>query len=266
MAFLNDITLGQYYPGNSLLHRLDPRSKLCVGLILMTGLLLTHKLSLTLFFLGICLFGLTISGIPAQRILRNLKPFFWLFLITLAIHLLTTKGHEVIRIPLIGVGVTKEGFLNGLSYSLRLGLLVIFATFLTMTTAPIELTDGLEKIFSPLRRFKVPVHEFVLMMTLSLRFLPILILEAQKIKNAQLSRGVSLDGNLLQRVKNIAPMILPLFVSAIRRAEELAVAMEARHYVGGDGRTSFRKLQFEQRDFGMIAFAIAAFCAIVLWK
>ncbi len=263
---LKDITLGQYFPGNSFLHRLDPRSKLFASLIFMTCLLLSQELFLFLLLTGVCLLGFYLSEIPLSRILKNLKPFFWLFLITFCIHLFTTKGHEINRISFLGFGLSEEGLLNGLSYSLRLGLLIVFAAFLTMTTPPIEITDSLEKLFSPLKRFKVPVHEFVLMMTLSLRFLPLLILEAERIKNAQLSRGVSLEGNLLQRVKNIVPMILPLFISAIRRAEDLAVAMEARHYVGGEGRTSFRKLRFRKGDFGMLAFSSLTFFGVVLLK
>lgn len=261
---LKDITLGQYYPGNSFLHRLDPRSKLLTSLIFMTCLLLSNKLFLLLVLLGVSVSGVYFSGIPFVRMLKNLRPFFWLFLITFLIHLFTTQGRELIRIPILGFSLSEEGFVNGVSYSLRLGLLIVFAGFLTMTTAPIELTDSLEKLLSPLKRFKVRVHEFALMMTLSLRFLPILILEAERIKNAQLSRGASLEGNLLRRVKNIVPMILPLFVSAIRRAEDLAVAMEARHYVGGEGRTSFRKLQFRRGDFGLLAFSMVALLAIVV--
>jgi len=263
---LKDITLGQYFPGNSFLHRLDPRSKLFASLIFMTCLLLSQKFFLFLLLAGICVLGLYLSEIPLSRMLKNLKPFFWLFLITFLIHLFTTPGKEFIHISIWGFSLSEEGFVNGLTYSLRLGLLIIFAAFLTMTTPPIEITDSLEKLFSPLKRFKVPVHEFVLMVTLSLRFLPLLILEADRIKNAQLSRGVSLEGNLLQRIKNIVPMILPLFISAIRRAEDLAVAMEARHYIGGEGRTSFRKLRFRRGDFGMLAFAGLACLGVVVLK
>lgn len=257
MAFLRDITLGQYYPADSFLHRLDPRSKLLASLIFMTCLLLPVRLNSILLQAGICVLGFYFSRIPAKMIIRNLKPFLWLFLITFGIHLFTTKGNAVVSIPFFGIKATEQGLLNGISYSIRLSLLIIFAALLTMTTAPIELTDSLDKLLSPLKRFRLPVHEFVLMITLALRFLPILIREAERIKNAQLSRGASLEGSLLQRVKNIVPMILPLFISAIRRAEDLAVAMEARHYVGGEGRTSYRKLAFSGGDYSLLAFSLA---------
>lgn len=264
MAFLTDITLGQYYPGNSFLHRLDPRSKLLASLLFMTCLLLSNNWTLLGLHTGVCLLGIYFSKIPIQIILKNLKPFFWLFLITFAIHGLTTKGTALVDVPLLGLTVTQEGVFHGFSYSFRLALLIIFAALLTLTTEPIELTDSLEKLFAPLNRFKVPVHEFGLMMTLSLRFLPILLREGERIKNAQLSRGISLEGNIIRRVRNIAPMVLPLLVSAIRRAEDLAVAMEARHYVGGGQRTCFQKLEFGKRDVCLALFATTFLLGFVL--
>lgn len=255
MAFLNDITLGQYYPGSSFLHRLDPRSKLLASLFFMTCLLFSNNWSLLLLYAGVCILGFYFSKLPLEIILKNLKPFFWLFLITFGIHVLTTTGTTLLEIPIIGVTLTREGAFNGFSYAFRLALLIVFAAFLTLTTEPIELTDSLEKLLSPLKRFSVPVHEMSLMMTLSLRFLPILLREGERIKNAQLSRGISLEGNIVQRVRNVVPMVLPLLVSAIRRAEDLAVAMEARHYVGGEQRTSYHKLAFGRQDlwFGLFS-------------
>lgn len=266
MGFLNDITLGQYCPGNSFLHTLDPRSKLIASLLFMTGLLLSNSISLILLLGGICVVGIYFSEMPIKIISKNLKPFFWLFLITFAIHLLTTKGETILTVPFLGLSVTEEGFFNGITYSLRIVFLITFAALLSLTTAPIELTDSLERLFSPLKKLKVPVHEFALMMTLSLRFIPILIQEAERIKNAQLSRGVSLQGSLPRRVKNIIPMILPLFISAFRRAEDLAVAMEARHYVGGEGRTNYRRLVFKRADFGLLIFSGAILSGIVLFR
>ncbi|MFQ5824847.1 MAG: energy-coupling factor transporter transmembrane component T family protein [bacterium] len=266
MGFLNDITLGQYYPGNSILHQLDPRSKLISSLFFMTSLLLSNKLSLILLLGGMCIFSIYFAKLPVKIISKNLKPFFWLFLITFIIHLLTTKGKTIFGVPFLDLKITEQGLINGATYSIRLAFLIIFAALLTLTTAPIELTDSLERLFSPLKRFNIPVHEFTLMMSLSLRFIPILIQEAERIKNAQLSRGASLEGSLLQRVKNIIPMILPLFISAFRRAEELAVAMEARHYISGEGRTSYRQLVFKRGDFGLLIFSGAFLGGILLFR
>lgn len=255
MGFLNDITLGQYYPGKSFLHRLDPRSKIITSLIFTTCLILANEIWLILLLGIICLIGLYLADIPLSIIGRNLKPFYWLFLITFVIHLFTTEGRILVNFGILNITVTEQGLLNGISYSTRLAVLIVFAALLTMTTSPIDITDSLEKMLAPLKSFKVPVHEFTLMITLSLRFIPILLREAERIQNAQLSRGASLEGNLIQRVKNIIPMVLPLFISAFRRADELAQAMEARVYVGGHGRTNYQHLVFKRGDFVLLAFS-----------
>lgn len=262
MAFINDITLGRYYPGDSILHDLDPRSKLLASLLLMLSLFISINLWSLLLLFVICVLGFQVSGIPFSMASRNLKPFFWLFLITFLIHVLTTRGTVLYTLPLLNWTITSEGMTNGMLYSIRLGVLIIIAALLTMTTAPIELTDSLEKLFSPLKRLKVPVHEFALMMTLALRFVPILLREAERIRNAQLSRGLSLEGNLMRRIRNIVPMILPLMVAAIRRADELAVAMEARNYAGGSGRTTYRKLGFAPHDYALLAGTMVCVCGV----
>ncbi|MFQ5753192.1 MAG: energy-coupling factor transporter transmembrane component T family protein [bacterium] len=262
MAFLNDITLGQYYPGDSFLHRLDPRSKLLASLIFMTCLLLSNDLYLILIQAGLFLLAMYFSKIPYKVVLKNLKWFFWLFLITFCIHVLDLD--IISTLPFLSFKISEHGLIIGLSYTIRLALFIVFASLLTLTTTPIELTDSLEKLFSSLKQLKLPVHEFALMMTLTIRFIPILIREAERIKNAQLSRGASLEGRLLQRIKNIIPMLLPLFISAIRRADDLAVAMEARHYIGGEGRTNYHQLVFKSADFGLVIFSGAFLCGIVL--
>jgi energy-coupling factor transport system permease protein len=266
MAFLNDITLGQYYPGRSFLHALDPRSKLLASLILMTGLLVSNQIVLVLLFVGIAGAAVLCSGMPSLLILKNLKPFVWLFLFTFGFHLLATAGESFVELPVVGISLTIEGLFNGVLYTARLVLFLVFAALLTMTTAPIELTDSLEKLLAPLKRFKFPVHDFAIMLTLSLRFLPILIREAERIKNAQLSRGATLEGNIVVKIKNISPMVLPLFISAIRRAEDLAVAMEARCYVSGGSRSSFRQMMFAGRDFAVVLIAVSSLMTVVLAK
>ncbi|MFQ5639674.1 MAG: energy-coupling factor transporter transmembrane component T family protein [bacterium] len=253
MALLNDITFGQYFPSDSVLHRLDPRSKLLTCLVVTTCLMMSRYL----YWIGIqvflCLVAMGVSKIPFKFFAKNLKLFLWLFLITFSIHFMNI--HLLGTAPFIRIDLTEQGFFNGIVYTVRLVLLITLASLLTMTTTPMELTESLEKALSPLKRFKIPVHEFAFMATLALRFIPILLREAQIIKNAQISRGLSLEGSMLQRIRNMIPMIIPLFVSAIRRADDLAVAMEARHYSGGRGRTSFHKLELKQADWLLMLFA-----------
>lgn len=252
MSMLTDITLGQYFPIDSFIHRLDPRTKILVIFIGMTGLLFMHQL------IGLCVaaffifLGIRASRLPVSLVFKNLRPFLWLFLITFFIHIFFSEGLAVVKIPYTNINISKEGIINGFSYSLRLALLITFAALLTLTTSPIEITDALETMFAPLKRFKLPVHELIMMMTLSLRFIPTLIMEAEKLQKAQISRGVSFRGNIIRRVKNIIPLILPLFLSVFRRADELAIAMDARCYTGGDGRTRFKELVFKKNDYYML--------------
>lgn len=264
MAFLNDITLGQYFPGSSMVHRLDPRTKLIALMLLMTSLLASSLWSVMLIFMVVTAIAIVWSTIPMSLILKNLRPFIWLFGITIMVHLFWTPGRIAIILPVLGATITHEGLQNGLVYSVRLALLVLFAALLTLSTSPIELTDALEKLFSPLKRFKVPTHEIVMMLTLSLRFIPTLLEEAQRIKNAQISRGATFEGNLVKRMRSVVPLILPLFVSAFRRADELALAMDSRCYNGGNGRTSFKRLQFQRADYIVLAFAVALF-SVTIW-
>ena len=228
----------------------------------MTSLLISTKLSLILLQSAAVLVTIWLTKIPMTMIAKSLKWFLWLFLITFAIHVLEVSIGSVF--PFLSFGVRAAGIMNGAIYTLRLGLLIVTASLLTLTTSPIELTDSLERLFSPLKRLRVPVHELALMMTLSLRFIPILIREAERIKNAQLSRGASLEGNLLQRIRNLVPMLLPLFISAIRRADDLAVAMEARCYAGGEGRTCFHRFAFGVGDVGLLLFSGAWFFGILV--
>lgn len=256
MAIFQDFTLGQYYPGHSFLHNLDPRTKLLASILLMTSLLLASNYTFVLGIVAVCALGICMSQIPGHFFLKNLRPFVWLFIITFLIHALTTPGTALITAPFVAVSVTEQGLWSAGVYTIRLGLLIITAALLTLTTAPIDLTDGLERLLSPLKRIRVPVHEFVLMVTLSLRFLPILLQEAQRLRNAQVSRGASFEGNLMNRIKNIVPMIVPLFISALRRADELAIAMEARNYAGGSGRTVYRKLKMTLKDYSVLTGAV----------
>jgi energy-coupling factor transport system permease protein len=256
MAFLNDISLGQYFPQDSFFHRLDPRTKLIAVLCLMTGLLISFKPAVLLLFVLMTAVMVWSSRLPVLLVLRNLRPFIWLFLFTLLVHVFWTDGKVIAHVPFIHAAITAEGISLGVIYSIRLALLIVIAALLTLSTSPVELTDALERLLNPLRRFRAPVHEIVMMLTLSLRFIPTLLEEAQRIKNAQLSRGVSFDGRLLQRAKNVVPLILPLFFSAFRRVDELAMAMDSRCYTGGEGRTSFRRLTFKTADYAVLCLSL----------
>ena len=256
MTLLNDISLGQYYPKNSFIHGLDPRTKLVAIMLLMTSLMLSDKPIILTGYLFFSVIIVAISQIPLSIVFRNLKPFIWLFIITLFIHILWTPGHIVATIPILNLDLTIEGIKFGLAYSLRLALLIVLAAILTLSTSPIELTDALEKLFSPLKRVRIPTHEIVLMLTLSLRFIPTLMEEAQRLKNAQISRGATFEGNIIKRIQNLIPLILPLFIAAFRRADDLALAMDSRCYTGGEGRTTFKHLTFKIHDYIVLGFCV----------
>ena len=251
MAAINDITLGQYIPGDSFIYQLDPRTKLIAAILFMTSLLVSLDPVVLMIFLVLSILIVKYSGLPVKLVFRNLRPFLWLFGLTLFIHMVWTTGQPVVELPGL-VTVTREGIQLGLIYALRLGLLILFAAVLTLSTSPIELTDALDVMMSPLKRLKLPVHEIVLMLTLSLRFIPTLLQEAQRIRNAQISRGASFEGSLKKKVQSIIPIILPLFISAFRRADELALAMDARCYSGGEGRTCYQRLEFAGKDYAVL--------------
>ena len=256
MAFLTDISLGQYYPGDSFVHRLDPRTKLISILCFMTALLLSLEPLVLIGFAILTMIIIKSSQLPVALVLRNIRPFIWLFFLTVVVHLFWTSGRVIATLPLVNVDITQQGLFLGLIYSVRLMLLIISAALLTLTTSPIELTDALEKMIDPLKRFRIPTHEIVLMLTLSLRFIPTLLEEAQRLKNAQVSRGATFDGHLFQRIKSIVPLILPLFISAFRRADDLALAMDSRCYTGGEGRTSFRQLKYKMADYFVLTLVV----------
>ena len=244
---LNDITLGQYIPSNSLIHRLDPRTKIIGLLLYISGIFIVESY-LAYAFLGA--FGITVvklSEVPIKMILKSLKPLWFIVLFTALIHLFVTPGT-----PIMTVGsftMTWEGLDQGLLMGIRLLLLMSFATLLTYTTSPIALTDAIERLLKPLSRFGVPAHELAMMMTIALRFIPTLIDETDRIMKAQRSRGADFSsGSLLRRVRCLIPLLVPLFISAFRRADELAVAMEARCYRGGDHRTRMRTLEYTSLD------------------
>ena len=245
---LSDITIGQYYPGRSLLHRLDPRVKILLLLLLMVEIFIFSNW----FAYGalILLTGLLMlaSGVPVLVLLKSIRPLLWIIVLTFIIHLLGTPGEEVAKLgPVV---ITQEGISRGTFICLRLVLLILLSSLLTFTTSPVKLTDAMEALLSPFRRFGVPAHELAMMMTIALRFVPTLIEETDRIMKAQQARGVDFSsGGLATRIKAAVPIMVPLFLSAFRRADELALAMEARCYRGGVGRTQMKALTVTRLDY-----------------
>lgn len=257
---LTDITLGQYYPGRSFLHQMDPRAKILCTMIFICAIFLASDLWTYLLVTAFIGAAIAVSGVPAKMVWKAVKPLWVILLFTLLIHVLTTKGTEIFSWGWITV--SEEGVRNGVLMTLRLVYLIAFSSLLTYTTSPIVLTDGIEALLSPFKKIGVPAHELAMMMTIALRFIPTLLEETDRIMKAQASRGADFStGNLWQRAKSMVPLLVPLFISAFRRADDLATAMEARCYRGGEGRTKMRELRYTWRDsaaFGAVLLVTAA--------
>ena len=251
---IRDITIGQYYPSNSKLHRLDPRVKIMCTLIYLISLFLFQNIGgyiiATLFLATV----IRISKVPFKFIVKGLKAVVMLLMITVLFNLFLTKTGTIIFSAWI-FKVTDEGLRIAVFMSIRLIYLILGSSLMTFTTTPNALTDGIEKLLWPFQKIKLPVHEIAMMMSIALRFIPILLEETDKIMKAQLARGADLEsGNVIQKAKAMIPILVPLFVSAFRRANDLAMAMEARCYRGGEGRTKMKPLVYERKDY--IAYAI----------
>lgn len=244
---IRDITIGQYYPVDSVIHRLDPRTKLFGTLIFIISLFFADNIWCYLAA-TVCLMGaVKLSKVPFRFIVRGLKAIVVLLIISVSFNLFLTDGRVLVRLGFLKI--TEEGLALALFMGLRLLYLVIGSSIMTLTTTPNELTDGLEKSLGFLNRIHVPVHEISMMMSIALRFIPILIEETDKIMKAQMARGADFEsGNLIERAKSMIPLLVPLFVSAFRRASDLAMAMEARCYRGGEGRTKMKPLHYASRD------------------
>ena len=262
---LTDITLGQYYPGNSYLHRMDPRAKILCTMIFIVAIFLANNpwsyLLVTAFTLG----TIAISGVPASLIWKAIKPLWIILVFTMGIHILTTPGTELFSWKFIHI--SEEGVRNGVMMTLRLVFLIAFSSLLTYTTSPISLTDGIEALLRPFKKIGVPAHELAMMMTIALRFISTLLEETDRIMKAQSSRGADfVNGNLWQRAKAMVPLLVPLFISAFRRADDLATAMEARCYRGGEGRTKMHELKYTWRDRnGFIAVILVTAALLALY-
>ena len=252
---LKDITLGQFFPGSTFIHRLDPRTKLVLTIVYIAALFVAKDVISYAVMVAFLVTVIIVSRIKLRVMLKGLKPLIIIITITALLNLFYTKGEELCSFWIFTI--TKEGIRAAIFMILRITMLVMGTFLLTYTTSPIALTDGLERLLNPLKKIKVPVHELAMMMSIALRFIPTLIEETDKIMSAQKARGAELDtGGLLKKIKAMVPILVPLFVSAFRRADELAVAMECRCYHGGDGRTRLKVLRMSGQD--VIAFAVGA--------
>lgn len=244
---IRDITLGQYYPADSVIHKLDPRVKLIGTMIFIISLFLFKNifgyLIATLFLVS----SIKASKVPFQFLVKGLKSIMVLLMITVVVNLFFTPGKNIIGFWIFSI--TEEGLKIAVFMAVRLTYLIIGSSIMTLTTTPNNLTDGLEKLLNPLNKIKVPVHEVSMMMSIALRFIPILLEETDKIMKAQIARGADFEsGNLIKKAKSLVPLLVPLFVSAFRRANDLAMAMEARCYKGGAGRTKMKPLMYNKID------------------
>lgn len=244
---LREITLGQYYPADSVIHKLDPRVKLAGTLIYLITLFAFRSVgayAVATIFLAALIY---LSKVPPKFMFRGLKSIIFLLLFTAVFNLFLVPGNVVFQVWKIKI--TDKGIETAAFMAIRLVYLIVGSSLMTLTTTPNDLTDGLEKAMSPLKVIRVPVHEIAMMMSIALRFIPILMEETDKIMKAQMARGADFDsGNLIQKAKNMIPLLVPLFISAFRRADDLAMAMEARGYHGGEGRTKMKPLVYQKRD------------------
>ncbi len=260
---LKDITLGQYFPGKSVIHRLDPRTKLIFLIVYIVALFTADSwISYGIMF-GFLSFCVGISKIPVKSIVRGMKPLVMVLVFTGILNLLFTAG-ETVLVRFWKITITLEGIVRAVFMVARILMLISGTFLLTYTTSPIALTDGLESLLGPLKKLHLPVHELAMMMCIALRFIPTLIEETDKIMSAQKARGADFEnGSLMQRVKALVPILVPLFISAFRRADELATAMECRCYQGGDGRTKMKLLRYKLWDYK--AFGVAALLLAVVF-
>ena len=255
---LKDITLGQYFPGHSLIHRFDPRGKIIFTVIYIVAIFLCNSLLSYGIALAVLLILIAISKVPFQSFRKGMKPVIFLVIFTALLNLFYTSDGTVLWSYGI-LTIRRAGFMVA-----RILMLIACTLLLTYTTSPITLTDGLERLLRPLKKVGFPVHELSMIMSIALRFIPTLIQETDKIISAQKARGADFDtGGLVQKAKALIPILIPLFISSFRRAEELAVAMECRCYHGDDGRTSLRQLVMHGRDWGLVVFSLALCAGIV---
>ena len=263
---LRDITIGQYYPADSVIHKLDPRVKLMAALLYIISLFTFRGVAGFILVSIFLVFMIRLSKVPFSYMVKGLKAIVILMVITAAFNLFLTPGENIL-VHFWIFTITMEGVKNAAFMLVRLIYLIVGTSIMTLTTTPNQLTDGLEKALMPLSKIKVPVHAIAMMMSIALRFIPILIEETDIIMKAQMARGADFEnGNLIRRAKSMVPLLVPLFVSAFRRADDLAMAMEARCYVGGSGRTKMKPLRYTKRDYMAYLILIVYLAGVILLR
>ncbi|MBR1842388.1 MAG: energy-coupling factor transporter transmembrane protein EcfT [Oscillospiraceae bacterium] len=262
---LRDITLGQYFPGDTLIHRLDPRTKILVVILYIIALFVSTSYITYGIMAAILIAEVAIARIKPSTLLKSVRPILFIIILTVVLNAFYTPGEPIFSVWIFTL--TREGLRTALFMAARLILLVMSSFMLTYTTSPIMLTDGLESLLSPLKKLGAPVHELAMMMSIALRFIPTLIEETQKIMSAQKARGAEFDtGGIIDKAKALLPILVPLFISSFRRADELAVAMEARCYHGGEGRTKLHELRFKGIDYAALAIMALALAAVIVLR
>ena len=264
---LKDITLGQYFPGNSVIHRLDPRTKLIMLVVYIVALFMAVSWVSYGLMAAFLVFVIKISTIPPKSIIRGMKPLVMILVFTGVLNLFFTGGEGEPLVDIWVIKVYEEGLFRAIFMVIRILLLISGTFLLTYTTSPISLTDGLESLMNPLKAIKVPVHELSMMMCIALRFIPTLIEETDKIMSAQKARGADFEtGSLMDKAKALVPILVPLFISAFRRADELATAMECRCYQGGEGRTKMKLLRYNLWDFKAFGVGVVLLAAVIVLR
>lgn len=263
---MEKMIFGRYVPGESVLHRMDPRSKLIIVFLFVCIVFIANNAWTYGILAAYTLLMVGMSKIPPRFLYQGLKPVLFLVAFTFLLHIFMTREGDIV-VDWGWLKIYEEGIRQGIFISLRFFLLILITSLLTLTTTPIEITDGLETLLNPLKKVKFPVHELALMMSISLRFIPTLMQETDKIMKAQTARGVEYNsGPVKDRIKAIVPLLIPLFISSFKRAEELAVAMEARGYQGGEGRTKYRLLKWGISDTAMILFLAAVTVLLIVFR
>ena len=263
---LKDITLGQFFPGDTFIHRLDPRTKLIAVILYIVALFNAKGVVTYAMVMAVLVLCILVSRVPFRSLTRGLKPIYIIVAFTAVMNLFFTSGTP------LGTGwllshITQEGLRSAIYMILRIVMLIMGTFLLTYTTSPISLTDGLESLLSPLKKLRLPIHELAMMMSIALRFIPTLIEETDKIMSAQKARGADFEsGGLIQKAKALIPILVPLFISAFRRADELATAMECRCYHGGEGRTKLRVLRYEARDYVALTAGAVILAAVIVMR
>jgi len=262
---IKDITIGQYIPGDSFVHKMDPRAKILLSFVYIIGLFLVTDFKGYIFIVAFIALTIFSARLPFKYIYKGLKPILILILITAVLNIFMLDGKTKIFVWKF-ITIYKEGVITAALMVLRLIFLIVGTSIITLTTSPIELTDGIEQLLKPFKRFGMPAHELAMMMTIALRFIPTLIDETDKIMKAQMARGADFEsGNIIKKAKSLIPLLVPLFISSFRRADELAMAMESRCYHGGEGRTRMKILKLTYRD--LIGIVITTlFISICIWS